>query len=107
MHIDALDPPECGVAPVAPFVCDEQTANYLGVAGLGIGGGGAVCSAACLGDDVEALALVLEHGGYALPQRFGVKRLAFGFQRHRLLKLGYAVYVGGFGAPRAYIAHGL
>lgn len=71
IDIDTLNPPEDGVAPVAPFECDHQLSNQAGLR-----------TALILRNHEKSSIGSVEHGSRAVQKAWTVKRSALGLKRH-------------------------
>ena len=80
--VDALDPPEVGVAPIGPFIGDHHLAG--GAAGE-------------FGDQVEAAGGIVEDGADAGAEEVDIEGAGFGFERHGGVAVDeeFGVFEGG------------
>ena len=86
-NVDALYPPEPAVSPIAPFVCDHETADD---------------AAFFLGDHIKALLRIAENGSNAAGEHLGVEVFALRFERHRLVEFDECVRLCGHGNPNIH-----
>ena len=81
-HEDALDPPEISVAPIAPFVGDEQLAGARAIG---------------FGDEINSLRGVAQQGVDAGGDAFGMQPPMLGLEREAQIAVREERGVGGGG----------
>src|SRR5690606_13899637 len=81
-HVDALNPPELAVAPVAPLIGDHQAAASGSLAH---------------GRELEAALAIGHHGGDAAAHSLRVQFAFLGLLRHGNVERGNGFDVGGIG----------
>ena len=72
-HIHALNPPKISIAPIAPFISEQQLAGERPIH---------------LGDKVDTLGGIVEQRLDAFENELQVERAMFGFQRQPRVELG-------------------
>src|SRR6267378_1421986 len=75
--VNALDPPESSIPPIAPFVGDQQLADNSDCS---------VCLG--LGDEVSAFGGIAQERVNAVVDALDIEATLFGFQRHAGVEIG-------------------